>query len=186
GVIPSYVRRPLEILAGFAILLAAWTVVAHFSNPLLIPGPLVVAGAAGDMVSNGLLWQDLLASGSRIAAGYTIGIIVGTFLGLLIGEIDLLDRVFMPIVGALRVLPGVALIPLAIIWFGIGEGSKWFVIAYGTSVICLFSAVDGVHRVPKNRILAVRCMGASRIRTIFDVVIPSAIPYIWTGMKIGL
>jgi NitT/TauT family transport system permease protein/taurine transport system permease protein len=83
-------------------------------------------------------------------------------------------------------LPPVALIPLAIIWFGIGEGSKYFVVLWGTVIACFFSSLDGVMNAPRARVLAARCMGASPLRVMWDVVLPSAIPSIWTGMKISI
>lgn len=175
-----------DFLIGLAILSIVWALLASLVSPILFPGPGHVFVTAVGMIRTGEVISDLTVSLGRIAVGYGLGVASGTIVGLLLGEIRLLDRLFGSIVSSLRVLPAVALVPLAIIWFGIGESSKYFVIMYATAVISLFAAFDGVRRTPRTRLLAARSMGASKRQILFDVVLPSAVPYIWTGMRIGV
>jgi ABC-type nitrate/sulfonate/bicarbonate transport system permease component len=175
-----------DFLVGLVILTIVWALLASTVSPILFPGPAHVFATAIEMIRTGEVITDLTVSLERIAVGYALGVVSGTLIGLLLGEFRLLDRLFGAVISSLRVLPAVALVPLAIIWFGIGEPSKYFVIMYATAVISLFAAYDGVRRTPRTRLLAARSMGASKRQILFDVVLPSAVPYIWTGMRIGV
>jgi ABC-type nitrate/sulfonate/bicarbonate transport system permease component len=80
----------------------------------------------------------------------------------------------------------VALVPLAMLWFGIGESSKYFIIIYATIVVVLLNTAAGVSRTPEMRIHAARCLGATDFQLFWKVILPSAVPYILTGMRIAL
>jgi ABC-type nitrate/sulfonate/bicarbonate transport system permease component len=179
--------RGFDFLAGLILFLGFWYAATSVINsPVLFPTPFLVFQAGRSMLAGGTIWQDVLASLSRISVGYVCGVLGGLACGIVLGQIRLLDRWFSPIVSFVRMIPPVALVPLAIIWFGIGEQSKYFVIMWGTTIVVLFNTVDGLQNVPRTRVLAARCLGASPLRVIRDVVLPSAVPSIWTGMKLSI
>jgi|KBSMisStandDraft_5_1062788.scaffolds.fasta_scaffold224873_2 ABC-type nitrate/sulfonate/bicarbonate transport system permease component len=181
------VVRTGDFLVGMALLVLIWYLLYYWiDNPALFPTPLTVFDTGVDMARAGEILTHSIASLRRVAVGYVMGVTLGIALGVLLGQITVLNRFVSPIINSVRMLPPVALIPLAIIWFGIGEGSKYFVVLWGTVIACFFSSLDGVMNAPRARVLAARCMGASPLRVMWDVVLPSAIPSIWTGMKISI
>lgn len=181
-VIPAF-----DFLVGMMLLVAAWYLLFYWmNNPVLFPSPQAVFEVGVEMARGREMFYHSIASLQRIFIGYALGVTVGVGLGLLLGHVSLLNRFVGPIISSVRMLPPVALIPLAIIWFGIGEMSKYFVVMWGSVIACYFSTIDGVMRAPKARMLAARCMGASPLRVMWDVVLPSAVPSIWTGMKISV
>jgi ABC-type nitrate/sulfonate/bicarbonate transport system permease component len=95
---------------------------------------------------------------------------------------DFLD----PVIELIRPISPVALVPLAMLWFGIGESSKYFIIIYATIVVVLLNTAAGVSRTPEMRIHAARCLGATDLQLFWKVILPSAVPYILTGMRIAL
>jgi len=80
----------------------------------------------------------------------------------------------------------VAIVPLAMLWFGIGEVSKYFIIIYATLIIVLLNTAAGVSRTPVTRVRAARCLGANEYDVFLKVVLPSAVPYVLTGMRVAL
>ena len=179
--------RAGDFVVGIVLLVVIWYLLYYWiDNPALFPTPLTVLDTGIDMGRAGDILSNSIASLRRIAIGYAMGVCVGVILGILVARISLLNRFASPIINSIRMLPPVAMIPLAIIWFGIGEGSKYFVVLWGTVIACYFSTLDGVMNAPRPRVLAARCMGASPLRVVWDVVLPSAIPSIWTGMKISV
>ena len=181
------VVRMGDFIVGMVLLVLIWYLLYYWiDNPALFPTPLTVFDTGIDMARAGEVFTHSIASLRRVAVGYVMGVTLGIVLGVLLGQISVLHRFVSPIINSVRMLPPVALIPLAIIWFGIGEGSKYFVVLWGTVIACFFSALDGVMNAPRARVLAARCMGASPLRVMWDVVLPSAIPSIWTGMKISI
>lgn len=179
--------RASDFVVGMILLVVIWYLLYYWiDNPFLFPTPRTVLETGLEMSRTGEIFDHAIASLRRIGIGYLAGVSLGIFLGILLGRISLLNRFLSPIINSVRMLPPVALIPLAIIWFGIGEGSKYFVVLWGTVIACYFSTLDGVMNAPRARILAARCMGASRLRVVWDVVLPSALPSIWTGMKISV
>ncbi|HEV8382849.1 MAG TPA: ABC transporter permease [Gemmatimonadales bacterium] len=179
--------RAGDFVVGMALLVVIWYILYYWiDNPFLFPTPRTVLVAGIEMSRTGEIFEHSIASLRRIGVGYVMGVSLGIALGILLGQISLLNRFVGPIINSIRMLPPVALIPLAIIWFGIGEGSKYFVVLWGTVIACYFSTMDGVMNAPRARVQAARCMGASRMRVVWDVVLPSALPSIWTGMKISV
>lgn len=179
-------QRLLWLLASAALAFTLWTIISANLNPKLFPPPAVVLGAAWEMVRSGELWIDALQTSGRVLIGYVLGCVAGVTAGALLGRITVLRALFEPIVGFVRNLSPVAIIPLAIIWFGIGETSKYFVVFWGTVFFVMFGTMHAVQNVPRIRMRAAQCFGASDLQVLVDIVIPSAIPYIWSGMRIAL
>jgi len=138
------------------------------------------------MVMSGEIAADVAISMSRVLVGFVIGSAAGIVLGVLLGRVRLLHDLLDPIIELLRYLSPTAMIPIAVIWFGIGELSKYFLIFWGTFFIVLINTIAGVWRAPVNRQRAAECLGANRMHIFVLVVIPSSVPYIVTGMRVAM
>jgi NitT/TauT family transport system permease protein/taurine transport system permease protein len=180
-------RTRLLTVASLIVGLILWHLVSTFLvNPFLIPPPLVVFHTAVAMLMSGEILADVSISMQRVLIGFVSGSIVAVVLGVLLGRIRLLHELFDPIIELLRYLSPTAMIPIAVIWFGIGELSKYFLIFWGTFFIVLINTVAGVWRAPIGRQRAAQCLGANQLQIFTLVVIPSAVPYIVTGMRIAM
>jgi ABC-type nitrate/sulfonate/bicarbonate transport system permease component len=181
---------PRAIVFGTLSLLLSilvWQVMSTFVfNPFLIPPPLEVVRAAVPMIANGEIFSDVAISMTRIMVGFVTGSFAGIVIGVLLGRIRILNDLFDPIIELMRYLSPTAMIPIAVIWFGIGEMSKYFLIFWGTFFIVLINTVAGVWRAPVTRQRAAECLGANQIQIFALVVIPSAVPYIVTGMRVAM
>lgn len=176
-------------LSSASILLAflLWQFLSTYVvNPFLIPPPLEVFRTAGPMLMSGEILADVSISMTRVLVGFLTGSAAAIVLGVLLGRIKLLHDLLDPIIELLRFLSPTAMIPIAVIWFGIGEMSKYFLIFWGTFFIVLINTVAGVWRAPIARQRAAECLGANRMQIFVLVVIPSAAPYIVTGMRIAM
>ncbi|UPJ71893.1 ABC transporter permease [Bradyrhizobium sp. 187] len=179
----SQVLGALSVALGFLI----WQILSTFAfNPFLVPPPVEVIRAAIPMIMSGEILVDVSASMVRVLVGFVVGSCAGIILGVLLGRIRLLHDLLDPIIELLRYLSPTAMIPIALIWFGIGEMSKYFLIFWGTFFIVLVNATAGVWRAPIVRQRAAECLGANRFQIFALVVIPSAAPYIVTGMRIAM
>jgi ABC-type nitrate/sulfonate/bicarbonate transport system permease component len=173
----------VSVALGFLI----WQILSTFVfNPYLVPPPVDVIRAAIPMIMSGEILLDVSVSMVRVLVGLVVGSFAGIILGVLLGRIRLLHDLLDPIIELLRYLSPTAMIPIAVIWFGIGEMSKYFLIFWGTFFIVLVNATAGVWRAPIVRQRAAQCLGANRFQIFALVVIPSAAPYIVTGMRIAM
>jgi ABC-type nitrate/sulfonate/bicarbonate transport system permease component len=182
------VTRPLALGAvSLLIGLIAWQILSTFVfNPFLIPPPLKVLRTAVPMVLSGEIPMDAGVSMTRILVGFFTGSFAGIVLGVLLGRVKLLHELLDPILELLRYLSPTAMIPIAVIWFGIGEMSKYFLIFWGTFFIVVINTTAGVWRAPITRQRAAECLGASKLEIFLLVALPSAIPYIVTGMRVAM
>jgi ABC-type nitrate/sulfonate/bicarbonate transport system permease component len=179
----SRVLGVLSVALGFLI----WQILSTFVfNPFLVPPPVAVIRAAFPMIVSGEILLDVSVSMVRVLVGFVVGSCAGIILGVLLGRIRLLNDLLDPVIELLRYLSPTAMIPIAMIWFGIGEMSKYFLIFWGTFFIVLVNATAGVWRAPIARQRAAECLGANRFQIFALVVIPSAAPYIVTGMRVAL
>jgi ABC-type nitrate/sulfonate/bicarbonate transport system permease component len=138
------------------------------------------------MILSGEILADVTISMSRVLVGFVVGSLIGIVGGVLLGRIRLLHDLFDPIIELLRYLSPTAMIPIAVIWFGIGEMSKYFLIFWGTLFIVLINTIAGVWRAPIARQRAAECLGANRLQIFLLVIIPSSVPYIVTGMRVAM
>lgn len=191
---PSGYRRLLPrlgsagVLYSFGLVLGVWwlaTLVAPVSSTIL-PTPLDTARAFAEMSASGVLWTDLSASLSRAVIGFAIGSGLGVAVGLLTGRTQVFRLLLNPFLAVMRPIPAIALVPVAIVWFGIGEGSKYFVIAYTVFLAVWFNTHQGMDYVPDIYIRAARSLGTSRLREFFLVVVPAAAPHILAGIRLGV
>lgn len=180
--------RAVTIFAGSVVLgLAAWQVVASlFFNPYVLPPPTRVFQSAWETAASGELPAMVGISLIRICVGFVLGSVAGIALGLMMGQSRIIGEFFDPLVELIRPISPVAMIPIAIVWFGIGEASKYFIIAYGVFFVTLLNTIAGVRHTPAVRKRAAMCLGAGRWTMFVRVILPSAVPYINTGMRVAL
>ena len=155
-------------------------------NPFLIPPPLEVIRTAIPMLMSGEILGDVAISMTRVLVGFATGSLAGIITGVLLGRIQFLHDLLDPIIELLRYLSPTAMIPIAVIWFGIGELSKYFLIFWGTFFIVVINTTAGVWRAPIARQRAAECLGANQLQIFVLIVIPSAVPYIVTGMRVAM
>jgi NitT/TauT family transport system permease protein len=173
-----------------ATLLAAtllWQVASTLWVPsILFPTPLQTLQAWAALVREGVLIHHVSVSLARIAIGFLLGTVIGVALGLAMGLFRPVSVVLEPYVQFFRFVPPVAWIIPAILWFGIGERSKVFLIFYTTVFLVLLNTMAGVAAVARNQIRSARCFGASRRQLFLWVSLPATMPYVLTGMRLGM
>jgi ABC-type nitrate/sulfonate/bicarbonate transport system permease component len=173
----------LSLILGFT----GWQLLSTFVfSPFLVPPPVRVIRTAIPMILSGEIFRDVIISLSRVFVGFITGSITAILLGVIIGRISTVHDLVDPIIELLRYLSPTAMIPIAVIWFGIGEMSKYFLIFWGTFFIMLVNTTAGVMRTPIARQRAAECLGASQLEIFIYIVVPSAVPYIITGMRVAM
>ncbi len=174
-------------VAFVAILLIAWQlfVVIAEPRPDRLPSPLAVAGALGDAWESGRLQLAVTTSLERGIVGFLIAIAVGTPIGLLLAEVRPLRRAVGPIISGLQVLPSVAWVPAAILWFGLSDATVYFVILMGAIPSIVNGLIAGVQQVPPQLRRVGTVLGASRWQLATAVILPAALPGYLAGLKQG-
>lgn len=181
------VRSFLVTVGSLSAAVVLWHILStYFLNPRLVPPPLSVLKTSLPMLESGELIGHAAISLWRILVGFSTGCIAAIVLGVLMGRMRILNDSLEPIIEVLRYLSPTAMIPIAIIWFGIGEMSKYFLIFWSTFFFVLINAIAGVIRTPVTRQRAAQCLGASELQIFLLVVLPSAVPYIVTGMRVAM
>ena len=143
-------------------------------------------GAAWQAIAKGSIWKDIFVSGQELVAGWLVAIGVGIPFGLALGWFRRLNYVFDPFISALYATPSVALLPLFIIWFGIGMNSKIAVIFMSSIFYVLLYSRVGVTTVDPNLLKAARSFGANDFQLLRTLILPSAVPYLMTGLRLSL
>jgi NitT/TauT family transport system permease protein len=176
-----------QTLLSLGAVVAVWALVVAVTgaNATLFPGPADVVRSAVKMWNDGILVTDLVASLRRALIGFVVGAVLGVVLGLLTGRIRLIRIALEPILTLLRPIPAIALVPVAIVWFGVGEGSKHFVIGYAVLLAVWLNTHAGAAGVPQAYTKAGQSLGAGRSRLFVEVVAPAAAPFIVAGLRLG-
>lgn len=173
--------------ASIVAVVVLWQVASTSWVPsILFPTPLQTLHGWAAMVREGVLLYDVGASLGRIAIGFLLGTLIGVPLGIAMGLFRPIAVVLEPYVQFFRFVPPVAWIIPAILWFGIGETSKIFVIFYTTVFLVLLNTMAGVAAVARNQIRSARCFGASHWQLFLWVSFPATMPYVLTGMRLGM
>lgn len=175
-------------LISFAGLIIIWQLVvkAGLFQELVMPAPWTVAKTFYQFFADGDFFVHLWASFTRIITGFFIGASLGVLLGILVGHFRLFERLLDPIIQALRPIPIAAWLPLAIVWFGIGDRPGIFLIVVGAFFPVFINTVHGVKYTPPILIRAAHMLGATPRRLLTHVILPAALPNIFTGIRIGL
>lgn len=179
-------------VASPLMLLAAWIVATQTGlvRSVLLPGPLQVGRTLVEMFAEGYsgvsLGTHIGASMARVGIAFVGGSLLGVVVGMLRGRIAAVDAACLVPSEMLRPLPQLGLIPLFILWFGIGETSKILLIFMTVFLIMMVHAQDGARASAQDALRAAMTLGASRLQLFLDVVLPSALPQIVTGLRIAL
>jgi NitT/TauT family transport system permease protein len=155
-------------------------------NPMFMSAPSLIFKTAVDLFSSGEIYHDLKISGIEFFWGYLLSVVVAIPFGIVTGWYRRLSYVFDPFVNAMNATPRVALLPLVIIWLGIGVLSKIGIIFLGAVFPMLINARDGVKTTPLNLLNAARSFGASEWQVFKSVVFPSTLPFLLTGLRIAV
>lgn len=152
----------------------------------VLPGPWQVLETLWRLSQNGELWNHVKASLFRVIVGFGIGAGLSVLIGSLSGWFKWVGWVMNPLVEMVRPIPPLAFIPLIIIWFGIGEDARVLVIAIAAFLTCIVPVRSGMRETPEVYVDAAMTLGASPLRVFATVAIPSAIPYIFAGLRVAL
>jgi ABC-type nitrate/sulfonate/bicarbonate transport system permease component len=180
---PRFMSRLLVPLA----LLATWELAARagLANTLLFPPPSKALADLMVLISSGYLLKALYASLYRVVCGFTLAVTIGAVLGMTMARKRWLHDLFDPLVELLRPISPLALFPLAILWFGIGDGSKIFLIALAASFPVILNTYAGACSIDANFIRASRSLGATEFEIFKGIVLPASLPHIFTGVRLA-
>lgn len=182
---PSLQRVTLGMLLPLA-LLAIWQAGGMAQTNPRVPLPTRVAGAAVDLVASGELPAAILQSLVRVFAGFAIAATLAIPLGLAMGSFRAVERNLDPLVESFRPIAAIAILPLAILWFGTGTPAALMIVAYAAFFPIVVNTVAGAKRVNPTLLSAAATMGLTRLATLRTVIVPSALPSIGVGLRIGL
>ena len=182
------IRSWLTGFVSVAIVVGLWEFLSSTGrvNALLLPTPVAVFAAAVTLTKNGTLPVDTAVSLSRVLVGFLLALIIAVPLGVLMGLWRTVSDGVNPLVEVLRPVPPIAIIPVAMLWFGIGESSKVFLIAYGAFFPILLNTIAGFRAIDPIHIRAVQSLGANRWQVIRHVIVLSAFPHIVVGARLGM
>lgn len=188
GAAPRTTKRSLDTLAlwlSIPLFLGAWQIASTsgFVNELLFPPPTTVAVALWSELISGTLLLDLGTSVMRVVVGFSAGAAVAIVVGLLTGRYQIISNLLAPIFQLLRPIPPIAFVPIVILWFGLSEWGKWFLVFWGVFFTVWVATHLGVQRADPALIRAARSLGTPDRLLIRDVIFPSALPTIFVGLR---
>lgn len=172
-------------LGFLALLVALWTLAAHQFGRNVVPSPLATFEAAQRLIAEGRLLSAFSASLTVYLSGYVLAVICAIPIGVLMGGFRVLGKTLEIYVFALAATPRVAFIPLIIVILGLGADAKIFIIFLGALMPILINTYAGVKAVDEELVEMARSAGASRERIFLSIVLPSAVPFVVTGMRLG-
>jgi NitT/TauT family transport system permease protein len=180
-------EHPLARVLGLVVLVLAWEAVTRtgWVPALFLPAPSSVLAAGLEMVRSGELLGHVATSLGRIALGFALGAAGGILVGLAVGFFSLAEAVGNPIIAATFPIPKIALLPLLILWLGIGEASKVAIIVLGVFFPMAINTFAGVRHADPLLVRAAVSFGAGRLSLVRKVLLPSALPMIFAGLKLG-
>lgn len=188
GPVAGIVRNLGVYLSLPVILLLLWQVAptAGWVEPYLIPPPTKAAKGLAEILADGTLFQHLGASLFRSMSGFSIATLLAVPLGILIGWSKLVRKTTHLLLLLLMPIPITAWISMAILWFGIGNKSSVFLVTLGAAVPILVNSIHGVEWVDPLYVEAARTLGTGKRELLWRIVLPAALPSIFTGLRLGL
>lgn len=179
-------KNILAPLAVLVALIACWWVIVLQTGSVIFPTPLQVVTGTMELVADGTLWEHISASLFRVGIGFLSATLVAVPMGLWMGRVEGAYRTLNPIFQILRPISPIAWIPLAILWFGVGNVSPIFLIFIASVFPMIVQTAAGVHTIEKRYLRAADNFGVSRYTLFRQVIIPAVLPEIIVGMRIGL
>ncbi len=175
-------------LALPVMLLVVWEVLSRkgFIRPTILPPPTDIWQVVVEMTVSGELLKHLLISLERVVKGFSVGAVLGLISGILIGLSPRIERAVALVTGLLRPIPIIAWVPVLILWMGIDEASKITVIAIGSFWPVLLNVIQGIRSTDRKYLEVATILEKSRWMLLTKVILPSALPSIFTGIRIGI
>ena len=180
------IERVLPPLAAVALLIATWWAVVVGTGSVIFPTPWQVVTGTLELIQDGTLWEHIGASLFRVGAGFLLAVAFGVPLGLWMGWVGGAFATLNPIFQILRPISPIAWIPIAILWFGVGNASPIYLIFISSVFPMVVQTTAGVHTIERRYLRAAENFGVSRYTLFRRVVIPAVLPQIIVGMRIGL
>ena len=186
----GFAPKPVRLIAPliFIGLIALWEIGSRtgFIGKLVLPAPSEAFEAFRQLVETGMLWKHLGASLYRLVVGWVCGTVLGISVGVLIGLFSVARAGLSPLVSAIFPIPKIALLPLFVIWFGIGEGSKVATILFGTFFPTVIATYGGVDNVDRSLIRMGQSFGLPWSSIVRKIILPGALPAILSGFRISV
>jgi len=181
-----WLKKIVPPLAVMAVVVALWWWVVVKTESAIFPTPWQVVSGAWELAEDGTLWEHIGASLFRVGTGFGLAVLVAVPLGLWMGWVSGAYRTLNPIFQMLRPISPIAWIPLAILWFGVGDVSPIFLIFIASVFPLIVQTTSGVHTIERRYLRAAANFGVSRTVLFRRVVIPAVLPEIIIGMRIGI
>jgi ABC-type nitrate/sulfonate/bicarbonate transport system permease component len=179
--------HPLVIkLVTFVIVMTAWQIAGAYINPLFLSSPTQILAASVELVRSGELLAALWASLSAFFVGMVLTIVIGIVVGMAMGRFRIIEYIFEPYVTALYSTPSIALIPLFILWFGVGVTAKISIIFFLSVFIVIINTFTGVKNLSQSVIDVGAAFGANQRQTFWYIILPAALPFIMTGLRLAV
>ena len=178
----------LRMIFPLAFFLAIWQILSATGNlnQSFIPSPIVIVRDLINLLFNGSLAMDILVSVRRVLTGFALAAVVGISLGVICGINRRVYNFLNPLIEIFRPMPPIAWVPLAILWLGLGDRPAFFLVFLGAFFPIFTGTYLGVTSLDEVYRRAAYSLGATRKKFIIDILLPSALPNIFTGLKIGL
>jgi NitT/TauT family transport system permease protein len=173
-------------IAAIIVVLIAWEIFGQFVDELFLASPSAIAVAAWNLAVSGELFKAMLSSSRSLFLGFFMASAIAVSLGLAIGRYRLVEAAVDWIVNALYAMPLVAIIPLVILWMGLGAQAKLFIVTLFAFFPILINTVTGVRNVPKELIDVGDSFAATEQEIFRKVILPAALPYVVTGLRLGI
>jgi NitT/TauT family transport system permease protein len=173
-------------LISIVVVLVAWEIGGRQINPLFMSYPSAIASAGVTLVMNGELLVALKSSLLTLLIGFFTASAIGISLGLLIGRYRTVDAATDWLVNALYATPLIAVIPLVILWFGLGDSAKLFIVTILAVFPVLINTASGVRNVPRGLIDVGAAFAANERQVFLKIILPAVLPYIMTGLRLGI
>src|SRR3954464_12648978 len=179
-------KETLPSIAVVAALVAVWWLAVSITRSVIFPTPWAVVTGTVELLEDGTLWRHIGASLMRVGAGFGLAVCVALPLGLWMGWVRGAYRMLNPVFQILRPISPIAWIPIAILWFGVGNASPIYLIFISSVFPMVVQTTVGVHTIEKRYLRAAENFGVSRATLFKQVVIPAVLPQVLVGMRIGL
>jgi len=180
------VKNSLPSLVVLAVVVALWWLTVVLTKSVIFPTPWQVVTGTLELARDGILWEHIGASLFRVGAGFGIAVLFAIPLGLWMGWVRGAFVTLNPVFQILRPISPIAWIPLAILWFGVGNASPIYLIFIASVFPMIVQTTVGVHSIEKRYLRAAENFGVPRRKLFMQVVFPATLPQIITGMRIGL
>jgi NitT/TauT family transport system permease protein len=180
------VRHALPSLAVIAALIGVWWSAVVATGSVIFPTPWQVVSGTVELIRDGTLWRHIGASLFRVGAGFGLAVVLAVPLGLWMGWAGGAFRTLNPLIQMLRPISPIAWIPIAILWFGVGNASPIYLIFISSVFPMVVQTIAGVHTIERRYLRAAANFGVSRYTLFRQVVIPAVLPQVIVGMRIGL